>query len=74
MTLKERILIQQALDWIECLPSGLEENPDPNNTRPADTCAFYGGLAHKAMHDALEMDRKARGRKNCPRTPDGKDE
>lgn len=55
-TLRDAIVKARA--WLDCLPSGLEKNPDPGATTAeemgGDACAYYGGLADKALREALE--------------------
>lgn len=41
--------VQEALDLLDQLPSGIETDADPNDPAPADATAFVGGLIYQAL-------------------------
>ena len=47
-----------ARHHLDCLPSGLIDDPHPNaetaEEMGGDACAYYGGLADKVLREALE--------------------
>lgn len=41
--------LDDALFYIEQLPSGIDPDPDIDDTSPEDTTAFIGGIVHKIL-------------------------
>jgi hypothetical protein len=47
--------LKEARQYLNCLPSGIDPDPDIDEENPEDMSFFYGGLADKAIREAIEV-------------------